>query len=256
MLFPSLLRLNGVHGQRVRSTVGAGSRFVEATFGLLSSLVIPSPRLIPGARIGRNAACLARLALPIRLARCAQLWKHKQLYPVCSAAFFTSHVLTRSSVSQPSCASRHHGWKEVRAHVTALGLLRPARVTRRGDTACRLTRPDACTRASQHSLTRLVLYLRRIMLRATLLLVAASLAAATRKVSNPCGFVPPVALAFTYKEATAKNVVFFSDGSNFDDSVALNILLKSTMSNLVAIYTQVCILLRFPSLAFFADLLI
>jgi inosine-uridine nucleoside N-ribohydrolase len=55
--------------------------------------------------------------------------------------------------------------------------------------------------------------------------------------SNRCGFVPPVVSQLN-RAPNAKNIIFFTDGSNFDDSVCLNILMKSPNAKLLAIYTQ------------------
>eukprot|EP00611_Tribonema_gayanum_P023846 TRINITY_DN50_c0_g2_i2.p1 TRINITY_DN50_c0_g2~~TRINITY_DN50_c0_g2_i2.p1 ORF type:complete len:260 (-),score=67.51 TRINITY_DN50_c0_g2_i2:952-1731(-) len=68
------------------------------------------------------------------------------------------------------------------------------------------------------------------------LAIAASSASAWEGESR-CPSVPTAEYAYC-KDAGAKDVTFFSDGSNFDDTIVLHLLMKSKNYNLRAIYTQ------------------
>lgn len=64
------------------------------------------------------------------------------------------------------------------------------------------------------------------------------LASALGQQASPCQFVPPHPHRREGVNANPRNMVFFTDGTNFDDVIALLYIAKSPRVNLLAIYIQ------------------
>lgn len=55
--------------------------------------------------------------------------------------------------------------------------------------------------------------------------------------ANTCGFINPVPFQ-SFRARNARNVILLTDGTNFDDAVAVNYIVKHTGAKLIGIYTQ------------------
>ena len=56
------------------------------------------------------------------------------------------------------------------------------------------------------------------------------------KKNQKCPFVSPLSKRLSFRGPRAHNVIFFTDGTNFDDVITLIYLAKSPRTNVIAIY--------------------